>query len=143
MREEEKAYLAGFLEADGCISIRKFKRNKRRRKDYYGGVVSIVNTNKGILEYFHKLIGKGTIHVLCKGTAKWKRSYRYQINGREASKVLAEIRPYMKMKYKQADLFCEMYDVKQNHMTQEQYDKAEQRYEEIKVLVAALNKKGP
>jgi len=143
MREEEKAYLAGFLEADGCISIRKFKRDKRRRKDYYGGVVSIVNTKKSILEYFQKLIGKGTIHVLNKGTAKWKRSYRYQINGREASELLRIIRPYMKIKDKQADLYCEMYRIKMTHMTQEQYNKAEERYEEIKLLMTALNKKGP
>ena len=145
MREVEKAYLAGFLEADGCITIRKYRRDKRRRKDYYGGCVTIVNRNKDVLEWMQNITNCGRLRInrVNDRNPKWSNCYILTWNGNIGATIIKAIRPYLQMKHKQADLYCEMFNIKKNHMSQEQYNKAEQRYEEIKILVASLNRKGP
>lgn len=145
MREVDKAYLAGFLEADGCITVRKYRRDKRRRKDYYGGTVNIVNRNYNVLEWCQDITGAGTLRKQRQTPVNlnWCTTYVLNWHGRSGSDLLKILMPYLRMKNKQADLYCEMFDMKKNHMSQDEYNKAEQRYEEIKILVAALNKKGP
>lgn len=144
MQEHEKAYLAGFLDADGCITIRRYKRDKRRRKNYYNGVVYLINRDRNVLEWAFDKCKSGNLSIGQKPqNTKWCQTWKLVWSGRTGYELLKQIRPYLHTKSKQADLYIELYELKHNHMTQLEYSEKEKRYEELKVLCAAYNKKGP
>ena len=105
MNKEILAYVAGFLDAEGGFSIRKY-RDKNQKQNYgiYIGF-RVSNTNKEILEYLSKLFG-GSVgeHKLNKNVGKWKKAYRWQISARKAYNLLIQIYPYLRIKKPQADL---------------------------------------
>lgn len=101
----EKAYLAGFLDGDGCINAQLV-----RRKDYflrYQIRVSITFFQKTKRHWFllqlQKQIRYGSIRKRKDGMSE------YTILGKEAvSFLLLELRPFIRMKKPQLDLVLEI-----------------------------------
>lgn len=54
------AYLAGFFDGEGCISVQKSKsyRNPLNPAKYYTVRLSTANTNKDVIDYLEKLWGQ-------------------------------------------------------------------------------------
>ena len=82
------AYAAGFLEADGCIQI--------------PSTVKIANKNLKIMSWLKEVFG-GTIDskttpVDC---------YEWQLHGLSAEEFLLKIKPFLKFKNKQLEIFME------------------------------------
>jgi len=57
MQEVDKAYIAGFLDADGCVVVDRQKRTKRNGKYhgnfsyYYVPRICIANRHRGVLDF--------------------------------------------------------------------------------------------
>lgn len=148
MTNEEASYLAGVIDSDGCISVRRQQRKGRSRPIYYQGTISVVNRHWGLLEWIKEITGAKSIHILHDETKSWARdewcqSYRWQANGRTGRDILIKIKPYLKVKIKQADLYIELYNLKQNVSNSKfKYNKVSDRYDEIVRLIMSYNKKG-
>lgn len=98
--ELDKAWLAGFLDGEGCFQV-VFVNGKN-----IGVKISITHTSLSIIKYIHKLYGGDfTVKEYYKTThPNWKPSVYYRISCKGAMKMLIDIYPYLKLKKPQADL---------------------------------------
>ena len=84
LKEVDKAYIAGYLEADGCISWSSTQPQ-----------ISIVSIDKEVLDWFVEKVGAGNIHQDDSGQ---KSIYRWMLNGRNnCREFLTQILPLMKL----------------------------------------------
>ena len=100
MLETEKAWLAGFIDGEGTITL--YPRNKRRG---CLPIVQIVNSNLTILESIRDMLGFGVMSRHVYETENWKGSYTLSIRARsEVSVILEWVMPYLRLKKEQAEL---------------------------------------
>lgn len=92
------AYMAGFLDADGCFSI-SFGRNGA----YFGIHVIVVQKNDIVVREIHDMYG-GTINVTKRGD---RRYFRWSVSGKVARIVIEDCLPYLIDKVDQAKLCLE------------------------------------
>lgn len=100
MRETERAYLAGLLDADGCIFISS--------RGYLH--VTIASVNREFLQYWREVTGAGNIYD---NGARWSNGrhvFKWIINGNYACEFLREIWPYLVLKREQAQVTIGAFD---------------------------------
>lgn len=108
MIETDKAYIAGFIDGEGCIGI--YQRHKGKDKGHYEPKVSIGQSNKEILEKILKMMDNlksSYVSLSCKGTIGNRTKDYYQLNIFRLSSIkelLEEIYPYLILKQKQAEI---------------------------------------
>lgn len=91
MDEATRAYVAGYLDGEGCF----FSYGHTR----YGIVCE--NTHRPTIEWLHSLFG-GNVTV-CRGRKENHRTtYRWCVVGKEAAAVCKQIAPYLREKWQQA-----------------------------------------
>src|SRR5207245_4704593 len=100
--ETEKAWMSGFLDGEGCISIR---RDIRSTGPVFYPFVSVVNCVLAPLNVFEEVYG-GRICSRIKEKQEWKQSYVWiaTIKDGSLSKILEDITPYLIVKNLQAEL---------------------------------------
>lgn len=103
----ELAYLAGFLDGEGSITVFNFvdKRYPRRQ----GSVLrlSAYNTNLAVLEWIAFRFG-GRVGLVKRRRIDWKQSYIWERGGRNAAEIIEACLPFFKVKRQQAELFMEV-----------------------------------
>lgn len=117
MSNEEKAYIAGFLDGDGCIMAQLV-----RRKDYIYGYqirTSIVfyqkTTHQQILSWLKSKLNYGYIRQRHDGMTE------YTIVGlREVGQVLAILYPHLRLKKKLAKMVMQLITMHPARMTPQQ-----------------------
>lgn len=97
LNNEQIAYLAGFIDADGTISIR---RDRKKYKPH----VSIYNTDRPVMEYFHKLIGSGPICNHKVVSPKHAKAYSIRWEYDTALEIVELCYPYLHVKKEHAAL---------------------------------------
>jgi hypothetical protein len=111
--ETDLAYMAGFVEADGHISI--IETNRKAYNTCYSVQLGITNTNPEILEWFAELFEGGRINMKTKVKGrKQGRDIRWNKVG-QVKEILTLLLPYLKIKKVQALLVIEFADVIQSH----------------------------
>jgi len=105
------AYLAGFFDGEGCITIQH--RRNGKGKFYHQLWVSVVNTNRYSLEVFRFTFG-GRIYSQPRPQSKphWKASWVWQISDRHACECLKSLLPYLLQKQPQAQVAIEFQESK-------------------------------
>lgn len=107
LSETDKAYLAGFIDGEGSISIRRYNPKPDHRESW-GIVIRISNLNKRVLEYVSEKAGQGTIQKIkmnkYKGRENQRDYYQFSVHSKRAAILLQEILPYLKIKQKQAKI---------------------------------------
>jgi len=105
--ETEKAYIAGFIDGEGCIRIEKRKSSSKLYEFDFEAWVIVTNTNSQVLEELKSITGVGIIYIYKKlpksGNGKWRPCHRWQIVGMQAKDLLRAIYPYLKIKKTQTD----------------------------------------
>jgi len=98
------AYVAGFVDGEGCISL-----TLKRNKDYFTVHVKIIiaNTNFAIIKLLKEKFGGYIGHQ--KGVANKRTVYNLQLSYNRAIVFLEKIYPYLIIKRKQAELAFEFY----------------------------------
>lgn len=160
MQEWEKAYLAGFLDADGSISIHKQKRSRKDQKHtyYYRLIMCVANRHLGVLKWMQEVTGFNgslTKRNLNRSNPTWSDAWQLRWNSKAMYEILKMIRPYMLMKGRHADLAIEMIELKRGTLSlqkvkqrqqfklmSEDYNNKLERYEEIFQQLKTLNKTG-
>jgi len=101
MTETEKAYIAGLVDGEGCICLHR-NHFKDRKTTLYCPRVSIVNTDRDIMDWLILTIGDGKVFSRKRG--QWKRGHDWYINGKKCGAFLTEILPYLRIKRLKAEL---------------------------------------
>lgn len=98
--EEQIAFIAGFFDGEGCISVQK-----------NGGIsVGIVNTSKNVLEFIQSICG-GSIQE--RSQIVNKKQYVYRIYGEDAIIFIDSIKKYLIDKKEQAETVIEYFNLRE------------------------------
>lgn len=95
--ETELAWLAGFFDGEGCVSIFKIPRLEGKYIEYKM-TVSISQKDKRPLEAIRGWFGGNVTLNQSSGVWKWTRS------AQQARIFLEAVRPYLKLKHEQVDV---------------------------------------
>ncbi|KKN04769.1 hypothetical protein LCGC14_1093980, partial [marine sediment metagenome] len=108
MTNEEAAYIAGIIDGEGTISIH-LKTIVSHRKHYHAWeyYTSLTLTDEGFLKTIKDIVNQGKSFVRdnprnLKGRAS--PSFRIKWSGSRCIALLKEIRPYLRLKSKHADI---------------------------------------
>jgi len=103
LEEVEKAYLAGIVDGEGTVTLMKHHKNETHIP-----FVGIANNNLELLKWTKSLIG-GNICSKKKRLPHHKDSYVLNIRQDRALRFLGEIKQYLIIKRKQAELITAKY----------------------------------
>lgn len=102
MSSTEAAWLAGFLDGEGSVSVSLGGRDGK----YRTWKLSAPNTAKRSLEKCLKITGAGSIVVKYEKTEQRKKLWQWQVQAqREIRDTLIQVLPYLVIKHKQAKRF--------------------------------------
>lgn len=96
-RTEDLAYLAGFADGEGSITIFQYRGRDQLRFDVY-------NTQREVLDWIADTFG-GCVHEVGRSREGWKQEYVWAPGPQLAATILEACLPYLKVKRKQAELF--------------------------------------
>lgn len=101
----DAAYVAGFFDGEGTLSIMRTRREANRTGFRYMPLMSVANTHKASLERVRDMCGNGRIiGNYHKGTANHRIVYQLRFSSNQIRGVLPQLRPYLFVKANQADL---------------------------------------
>ncbi len=106
MKEEDLIYTAGYLDADGCITIYTRKPSKRAGNinPLHYPDIHISSINKEIIQYFQNLYGG----CITKDISQHKNPlYNCKPNISEMEKFLLSIQKYLKLKKNQSEIMID------------------------------------
>jgi hypothetical protein len=112
--ETDKAWLAGIIDGEGCISAFLNKET--------GGIIGCLNvlmTHKPTIYRIFKIVGDGFIYKQPPAKRGYKQLWGWRITSNRAANLLAQIAKYMTTKRKQARMYIKMmalYDGKKNRI---------------------------
>lgn len=135
MRELDLAWLAGIIDGEGSIFVMKQKRNDRERDTNYILRISVDSTDPYMAEECLKIAGGVKIQQASDKRPNCSDRLKWQINGSQASKLLKELLPYLRVKKHQAEIAIDFQDSTKKHwkhMKKEDYEKQEKLYFALK-----------
>jgi hypothetical protein len=103
LTKENAAYLAGFIDGEGCIGAlrRTYRRTQSRRVVLH---LTISSTNLDVLQWIARTTGLG------RATKHWPRNekasvfYMWQVTNSAAASVARQLLPFLQIKTPQAEL---------------------------------------
>jgi hypothetical protein len=114
LTETDKAYLAGLIDGEGCITIGKQLRPDLTPTPAYAMRLIIAQSDKDFLEHWHEIVGIGVLlrrskesvgkHIQPKYRDNCLEVYTWQLSSKEAAQLLREVLPYLVMKKRQAEI---------------------------------------
>ena len=107
---EKLSYLAGMLDADGCISISKMKAGKQRTANprYVLGL-NVTNTSLSLMNWLIEHFG-GRYKARKQLLPHHKITYSWFYENGKAAEVLRLVKPFLVIKEKQASVGIELVD---------------------------------
>lgn len=147
MKSIEKAYLAGLIDGEGCITIAKRKSGQRKGEPwYYQPVVSIGNTDKGMIDYVYNLTHGFVLERKGRRSQKqkkeWKRVYSLFLTGEKMRQALKEILPYLRTKRRQAEILLEFPSYAHRGRMKRNWEEIK-RQDSLWREIRELNQRGP
>ena len=110
MLEYEKAYIAGLIDGEGCITIIRQDQSKhspKHKSPSYRLAVFIYNTNKNMMNWLQDKIDGHRFYKRAK-SPQHKDLYSINISAKTAEKFLVDIQPYIIAKSEQVKLALEL-----------------------------------
>jgi hypothetical protein len=119
LTKENLAYLAGFIDGDGCISGQLIKNNdyKFKFKIQLSIVILQKKSRRWFIDHLHNLL-------LNIGYIRLRNDNMLELTIRSVNDIkslLTEIRPYLIVKKAQADLVLEIIDLQKNIKTNHEF----------------------
>lgn len=112
LTEIEKAYLSGFFDGEGSVSIVMAKPSRWQGRSYHVLRLLIGNTSLDILEWVKSVVGIGHVYKYEPRLEGRKPCYHYKLSGMEAMGFLENLLPYLKVKKRVAELSIEFQKTK-------------------------------
>ena len=93
LREADIGYMAGLFDGEGSITYKKYKEKKKTGTyDCWRIVMEISMTDKSVLDWFHEMLGCGTLRK--KPRPGHKMQWRWRCTFRDAYYVARLFWPY-------------------------------------------------
>lgn len=141
MKETDLAYIAGIIDGEGCItvSIRSPILKYGEISQVYAPTVSVNMTDKNIIHWLQNITGEGKVYFQKSRNYRHKDLWTWRLCTRNGTRLLKQIKPYLKVKRLQAELFMECAEIR-SRSGRNRY-KPERQLEIVK-QIRALNKRG-
>ena len=114
LTDVEKAWMAGFVDGEGCMTITKNKR--RKTAWYYRPVLNIVNTDLASMQFFSAHYTGAVSSIQESRTDarnhKWNDYHRWNCPVLRLREMLNDIIPFLRVKRKQADILLRFLDTR-------------------------------
>jgi len=107
MKNTDKAYLAGIIDGEGCISVAGRKSGSRRGR-YLTPTLQVTNTRRELLDWLYERYGGGIYAHMRTIQRGRKPCWLWSCAGQKALKAIRDARPYMLLKCEQADILLVM-----------------------------------
>lgn len=108
------AYVAGLVDGEGTITIRRHNRGRGSGLEEYGAWLSIAQKNLEILYWVKELFGRGSV-VQHKLSASVKHEmHHWSIGYHSAVAIIEALYPYLRIKRRQAEIVMEFAALKQS-----------------------------
>src|SRR4051794_4956362 len=101
MDETLRAYLAGILDGEGCVSLQVRPKNGRF---YITPRVQVSNTDEEFIRWLDRTIGAGNIYQNRNHRPTRKDLWLWSCAGSVARELVRATRPWLRIKAPQADL---------------------------------------
>jgi len=103
--ETEKSYLAGLIDGEGSVTLSRAHRNEMPSPH-----ITITNTNRSVVRWAEQVTGYGKIISRRARRVNHKPAYIWCVaKAGRCLNLLREIRPYLRVKHRQADLILQRY----------------------------------
>jgi len=138
---ENKAYIAGYLDGEGCFYIRKQKAPSYKRGYCLYAAIAVSSVDPWVLEMIRGRYG-GSVAVVKPRDDNHKPLYVLTLTSRLCIPLITDILPHLRLKKKQAALILELQaDCKRGHnqTTKIDWSWRDTLYEKIR----KLNRRGP
>ena len=135
MLDIDKAWLAGIIDGEGSIFVMKQKRLDRERDTNYILRISVDSTDPYMAKECLKIAGGVKLQQSSDKRPNCSDRLKWQVNGTKASKLLKELLPFLRVKFKQAELAILFQDSTKKHwkhMTKEDYENQASLYLQLK-----------
>ncbi len=110
MTETDLAYLAGFVDGEGTITIMRFRRTNRKHQIDYRPLLSISNTNREALEWVVSVTGVGSVQQSHRIRVGYKTNWKYTVVNSNAIVLAKILLPYLKIKKLNAEILVRYAD---------------------------------
>lgn len=133
-------YMAGFCDADGCITMSKIIRGGKYKSPEYKTKVIIANTKIKVLELFKKEFG-GKIQKLKNEKSHHKDRFLLHITNQQAYKFCKLLKEKLFLKKRQAEIIIKFYEKRidnKSPLSKEELNRRKKLLQEMK----KLNKRG-
>lgn len=137
LKENEKAYIAGIIDGEGCITASKVKS---RKSTTIHQRVRVANSDGRLTEWLHKKCGGFIANYRRSGKPKWKSLKVWELSGRKGADLMRLILPYLVTKKEQAKLMIELSLLQLKSRKGKKYN--EERQNKILEEYHQLNKRG-
>ena len=116
LSDSEAAYIAGFLDADGCITLQVKQRNVKdsRRPVHFHPIVSFANNRIKVLYWIQRKLGGYGILTEKGKSKKQDRSYNLYFSSSVIRWLLPQIAPFLILKRSQAELIINYCSITNN-----------------------------
>jgi len=152
LTETERAYFAGLFDGEGYVSIRTQQGSaeeaiERAAKSGFGAcrfglVIGVTMTDRPVIMWLHeKLGGSAIIESKTADHPRWNKAWHWRALGENATIILKQIYPYLRVKKRKAALAFKFQEVKK----QARYRKDTHRIhllEEMYLEMKDLNTRG-
>lgn len=101
MNERDAIYLAGILDGEGCVSLGV------RKRIYVTPTLQVTNTDRRLTDWLLCTLG-GSVYDHRETRPGRKQCYLWSIAGAKARNIIREVRPYLRLKDKQADIILSL-----------------------------------
>lgn len=141
MAVHEAAYLAGFVDGEGCLTIGRARKEESRAGVTYFAVMTVSSTDLDALMAVMAMCGNGKVQLQDKRSRPEHRTlYRILWSANQIRHLLPQLRPYLLIKGRQADVLSKFLATKVNgrNVTPENW----QQWEVWRAEIRTLNKRG-
>lgn len=111
--ETEKAYMAGFIDGEGCLSIVRAQPRGRTRSIGHRPMVIVANTNVASFDIFVKYYGSK--RSPSKKKPNHKIRWVWTCPAGKIYHLLKDVYPYLILKKKQAEIILDFLESTNNH----------------------------
>lgn len=144
MNDLDLSYIAGFIDADGCISFNSCKAKTFHGKSH-SPRISGFSIDRHVLDFIQAAFGGGI--NASQGKSSLKRiHYRWSLSGDNAVACVRKLLPFLRIKKEQAKLLCRFDDERLFHKRGNKKNKIPieefLRREDLAVRSKYLNQRG-
>lgn len=136
------AYMAGFVDADGSISISTVAKHKR-----YIPKVTVCNCDKRVVQLFASEFG-GKVRKRVWKNKNWRPNYEWSLTCKKAAAVIEQLLPYLLIKKKQGQIALQATKLKAKssgvlkRWRPEEWFAIQEELQKLKEQCLKLNKRG-